>query len=76
MNVNWVLFGVEELFALVADCSKLTLSRPLPAGVRGPCSAAVLMACEMIPPVFSLPGSVFVPYVSGTRSQAATKGPL
>ena len=58
VKVNWVL-GVAELAGLVADCSKLTLSLPLPEGVSGPCSAAVLMAWEMIPPVFSMPGSVF-----------------
>lgn len=58
VNVNCELGADKLMSILVVDESKLTFSRPLVAGVNGPCSAAVLMAWEMIPPVFSMPGVV------------------
>lgn len=58
VNVNCV-FGVVLELALAADCKRLTFSFPLPTGVSGPCSAAVLIACEMIPPVDSYSVSSF-----------------
>jgi hypothetical protein len=59
VKVNCVLGVVAVLdpelaAAAAADCTKLILpSRPppLPFGVSGPCSAAVLIAWEMMPPV-------------------------
>ena len=57
VKVNWVRVpdGAEEFDA--ADCRSEPFSCPF-CGVSGPCSAAVLMACEMMPPVFSIPASV------------------
>jgi hypothetical protein len=58
VNVNCV-FGVVLDPALAADCNKLRFSFPFPTGVSGPCSAAVFIACEMIPPEGSYSLSAF-----------------